>query len=127
MNVLVDTSVWVDHLRSNEPQLTTLLTTGQVFMHTLIIGELACGNLRNRDERLRDWHALPSLPESPNRTVLDYIEERRLMGRGIGLVDAHLLYAVETAGSMSLWTKDTKLRTIAEELGFDYAKSPQAG
>ena len=93
MSVLVDTSVWIDHLKCNEPQLSGLLKAGAVHVHTLIIGELACGNLNNRAKRLSDWHALPSAPESKNRHILKYIEERELMGRGIGLIDAHLLYS----------------------------------
>ena len=123
MNVLVDTSVWVDHLRSNEPELNALLTAGIVFIHTLVIGELACGNLRDRADRLNDWHALPSVPESRNGKVLTYIEDRKLMGRGIGLIDAHLLYATEQEGNTRLWTRDTRLHSVAEEFDLAYAES----
>lgn len=93
-------------------------------MHILIIGELACGNLNNRAKRLADWHALPSVPDTKNRNVLQYIEDRKLMGRGIGLVDAHLLYATETSGTLELWTRDKSLRSVAEEFGLAYAASP---
>ena len=123
MNVLVDTSVWVDYLRDGDPHLVSLLNAEQVRIHTLIIGELACGNLANRAKRLADWHALPSVPESKNGDVLHYIEHRKLMGRGIGLVDAHLLYATQSHGDLKLWTRDNRLQIVAEELGLAYAAS----
>ena len=117
MSVLVDTSVWVDHLRGNEPHLVELLKAGNVHVHGLVIGELACGNLDNRDKRLGDWHALPRTIEPTNEQVLRYIEARRLMGCGIGFVDAHLLYTVETSDGLKLWTRDSRLRSIAERHG----------
>jgi hypothetical protein len=116
----VDTSVWVDYLRGTDSELASLLTKGDVHMHTLIIGELACGNLNNRGKRLADWHALPSAPESQNGDVLQYIEDQKLMGRGIGLVDAHLLYAATSSGHLKLWTRDARLMRVAEEMGVAY-------
>ena len=120
MSVLVDTSVWVDHLRSNEPHLVELLKAGNVHVHGLVIGELACGNLDNRDRRLSDWRALPRTVEPTNEQVLRYIEARKLMGRGVGFIDAHLLYTVEMSDSLKLWTRDSRLRSIAEQYGTAY-------
>jgi len=103
--ILVDTSVWVDHLRKQEPLLTKHLLDGNVVMHSSIIGELACGNLMNREARLRDWRALPPIGELQNGEVLALIEARKLMGRGIGLVDAHILGAVLNQTNTVLWTR----------------------
>lgn len=124
MNILVDTSVWVNHLRSSDLHLTRLLQAEQVLMHVMVIGELACGGMDDRAKRLSDWRALPSVPEASTEDVLKYIEDRKLMSRGIGLVDAHLLYAVETGGNTKLWTVDRSLRSIAEELAIDYTVNP---
>ena len=120
MSVLVDTSVWVDHLPGNVPHLVELLKAGNVHVHGLVIGELACGNLDNRGKRLSDWHALPRTAEPTNEQVLGYIEARRLMGRGIGFIDAHLLYTVEIDESLKLWTRDSRLRSIAQQHGTAY-------
>ncbi len=89
----------------------------------MVIGELACGNLSNREARIRDWHTLPAIEEQNNKDVLTYIEERKLMGRGIGLIDVHLLNAVENHGSARLWTRDKKLLAVAKELGLAYTES----
>lgn len=115
--ILVDTSVWVDHLRKTEPLLIEHLKDNKIVMHSSIIGELACGTLANRAERLRDWHALPTIHELQNGDVLALIEHRKLMGRGIGLVDAHILGAVLHSQSTLLWTRDKRLQSIAEECG----------
>lgn len=80
--ILVDTLVWVDHLRDEEPGLAERLMANKVLMHSSIIGELACGNLSNRAERIRDWHALPLIPELQNGDVIALIEARKLMADG---------------------------------------------
>ncbi len=118
--ILVDTSVWVDHLRKTEQGLVEALAAEKVVMHSLVIGELACGNLNNRAERLRDWHALPVIQELPNKEVLGLIEAKELMGRGIGMVDAHILGAVLNHGTAQLWTRDKRLNVIASELGIAF-------
>ena len=118
--ILVDTSVWVDHLRVEEPHLASLLSENQVLGHPMVIGELACGNLRNRDELLQHLKGLPPIPSATNGEVLYFIEARRLMGRGIGFVDAHLLAATALAGPAKLWTKDRRLQKVALDLHIAY-------
>ena len=120
--ILVDTSVWVDHLKKQEPRLVEHLMANKVLMHSSIIGELACGNLVNRAERLRDWHALPPISELQNGDVVALIDGRKLMGRGIGLVDAHILGAVLNHSGALLWTRDKRLRGIAEEIGVAFSE-----
>ena len=115
--ILVDTSVWIDHLHSAESEIIKLLQAGRVLIHSMIIGELACGTLKNRTQRLSDWGALPGITEVSHASVLSAIESRNLMGRGIGFVDAHLLCAVLNHNGTLLWTRDRSLKRIAEECG----------
>ena len=89
--ILVDTSVWVEHLRSPLSELQDQLRTGQVLTHPMVIGELACGMIRRRREFLSYLGPLPIIPELAHERVLEEIETNRLMGRGIGFIDAHLL------------------------------------
>jgi len=115
--ILVDTSVWIDHLRKGDQTLATLLERCEVLMHPMVLGELACGVLRNRSEIL---HALANLPRSAaaaDEEVLYFIEHRELFGRGIGYVDAHLLAAVSIASPARLWTRDRRLQSLADLLG----------
>jgi len=116
--ILVDTSVWVDHLRGAEPDLTPLLYDDQVLAHPMVVGELACGSLGNRAEVLGLLSGLPQAPVATDQEVLALIEHHRLMGRGIGYIDAHLLAATALAGPCLLWTSDRRLRDIARGLGF---------
>ena len=113
---LVDTSVWVDHLRGAETGLTPLLNDNRVLAHPMVIGELACGSLGNRDDMLSLLSGLPQAPVADDQEVLALIEDHRLMGRGIGYIDAHLLAATALASPCSLWTSDRHLRDIAAEL-----------
>jgi predicted nucleic acid-binding protein len=114
---LVDTSVWIDHLRRGNQQLTALLDDAGVWTHPFIIGELACGNLKNRYELLMLLGNLPQITVATNTEVLFYIEQHQLMGRGIGYIDAHLLAASALVGPVKLWTLDRRLATLADELG----------
>lgn len=114
--VLVDTSVWVDHLRRGNPALTGLLSDAEVACHPCVVGELACGNLRNRSEVLSLLHSLPSTPEVAHEELLLFVERHRLMGRGLGLVDVHLLASARLA-AVPLWTLDRRLRGAAGLLG----------
>lgn len=118
--ILVDTSVWVDHLRYEEPDLVSLLSRNRVLMHPMVIGELACGNLRNRDEVLGLLRGLPAILPATHDEVLFFIERRRLMGRGIGYVDAHLLAAASLTGLAMLWTRDKRLMDVAVDLRLAY-------
>ena len=118
--ILPDTSIWINHLRANEPQLVALLYDNQVLMHAMVIGELACGNLRDRGQTLRFLSGLPRLSAVTDEEALSFVEQHRLMGRGIGYVDAHLLAAVMPVETARLWTADRRLRDIATSLGRGY-------
>lgn len=115
MITLVDTSVWVDHLRQGNAQLVRLLDEGGVGCHRFVVGELACGRLRNRDEILGLLKALPETPLAEHEEVLALVSDRRLTGRGLGWVDMHLLASALLA-NCQLWTLDKALTTAAREL-----------
>jgi len=114
--ILVDTSVWVDHLRAADRRLAGLLEDGQVLCHPYVVGELACGNLRRRAEVLALLAALPRLPALPTEEVMRFVDGHRLMGKGLGWVDVHLL-AAAFASRETLWTKDRRLADAANRLG----------
>ena len=118
--ILVDTSIWIDHLRAADEALISLLDESHVLAHTMVISELALGNLHNRKEVLGLLDRLPKAPVATDDEVLLFIERRRLMGRGIGYVDAHLLAAAALAESGLLWTNDRRLLGVAGELGLSY-------
>lgn len=121
--VLVDTSVWIDHLRSGDRLLADLLDQDRVGIHRMVIGELACGNLRNRDMILRLLTHLPGTPEATHGEVLELIEIHRLMGRGIGYIDVQLLAATALGAGVRLWTRDRRLARVAEEMGLGFAET----
>jgi len=114
--ILVDTSVWVDHLRRGNDRLATLLQQAQVLCHPFVVGELACGRLRRRLEVLDLLARLPAAPLASHAEALAFIERRRLMGRGLSWVDVHLL-ASATLSGQPLWTQDRALSTAASSLG----------
>ncbi len=114
--ILVDTSVWIGHLQSHDDTLATLLNNSQVLMHPYVSGELACGNLSNRDELLHLLAALPQISVALDAEVQFFIEQRSLMGKGIGYIDAHLLAAVALDGTAKIWTRDKRLHQVAEHL-----------
>lgn len=118
--ILVDTSIWIDHLRSGSPALAALLQTDAVCTHDFVIGELACGNLRRRAELLSLLQSLPRLSAATEDETLFFIEQQQLMGRGIGYIDAHLL-AAAVIRNVPIWTKDKRLKAIAEESAWAYA------
>ena len=122
--ILVDTSVWIDHLHSRDAHLRELLNAREVLMHAMVVGEISCGRLRNRDEVLRRLSDLPAINECEHSEVRLMIERRGLMGRGMGFIDAHLLCSVLGCNGTALWTRDTKLRGIADDLGVAYAANP---
>jgi len=117
---LVDTSVWIDHLRSGENELTKLLQNAQVLIHPFIIGELACGNLRNRTEIMGLLADLPSITVATDSEVLFFIERQALAGQGIGYIDAHLLAAAALENQARVWSRDKRLVAAATKLGLDY-------
>ena len=115
--ILVDTSVWVDHLRANDKALVALLDTGAVLAHPFVIGELALGNLRQREIVLNALCDLPQASAATDAEVLEFIDRHTLFGRGIGYIDAHLLAAVQLTAGATLWTTDKRLHGVAVELG----------
>ena len=119
--ILVDTSVWVDHLRRGDRRLKALLTASSVLMHPFVIGELACGNLRKRDQILALLKDMPRAAVATNDEVLFFIERHTLTGRGLGYVDVHLLASVALHGTAGLWTRDKRLRAAADSLGLGHA------
>ncbi|MBW2048327.1 MAG: VapC toxin family PIN domain ribonuclease [Deltaproteobacteria bacterium] len=117
--VLVDTSIWVTHLRQGSRQLERLLMDAKVMCHPFIIGELACGNLQNRDEIISLLQSLPMAPMIEFDEFLFFIEKNRLMGKGIGFVDVELLASAQLA-EIALWTADKKLKSAADQLGLTF-------
>ena len=120
--VLVDTSVWVAHLRDGNIGLEALLNEGRVAGHYFIIGELACGNLKNRSEILSLLHALPMAIHAEHDEVMELIETHSLMGKGLGYIDMHLL-ASALLTDAPLWTLDRKLDRTASKLKKKYLSS----
>ena len=114
---LADTSVWIDHLRSDDGQLRALLNLGQVAIHPFIIAELALRSLKNRARTLALLDLLPQVRVAQLGEVRQMIEARRLYSLGIGLTDAHLIASVLLSPPTRLWTRDKPLRKAAERLG----------
>ena len=114
--ILVDTSVWIEHLRTGDENLVALLNGSQVLTHPFVIGELACGNLRKRTDVLRLSNDLPHAPVASQEEVLFFIERNALMGQGIGFIDAHLLASIALADTAFFWTHDRRLQKIAIKL-----------
>ena len=121
--ILVDTSVWIDHFRSGGSKLGNLLSQTQVMVHPFVIGELACGNLKNRARILGDLEVLPSAVSATHEEVLRLIEVRQLWGMGIGWIDAHLL-ASAILSECQLWTLDAKLLRAAVAAGAPLYRHP---
>jgi predicted nucleic acid-binding protein len=114
--ILVDTSVWIDHLRAGNAVLERLLDRGGVLAHPFVVGELALGNLRQRDIVLGALRQLPRAVVASDEEVLGFIAASRLFGRGIGYVDAHLLASARLTPNGTLWTRDRRLRVVAAQL-----------
>jgi predicted nucleic acid-binding protein len=115
--ILVDTSIWIDHLRTGEPELTELLRERQVLGHPWVTGELALGHLSRRSEILGLLHNLPQANVATDDEVLTLIDKRQLFGLGIGYVDAHLLSATALTPAARLWTRDKRLALVAAQHG----------
>jgi predicted nucleic acid-binding protein len=121
--IVVDTSVWIRHFRHTDAGLVGALEADQVLMHPFVIGELACGNLHARGEVLELLARLPEAPKATDDEVLGFIESRSLSGRGIGLIDVHLLASTVLHGSGRLWTRDRSLTIVAGSLHVLYRPS----
>lgn len=118
--ILADTSVWVHHLRRGDNDLVELLHSGLAACHPFVLGELACGGIRNRKDFLGWLATLPALPKADDAEVLDFIDRHHLMNLGLGLIDVHLLASCRLAGA-ALWTTDKTLATAASRLDLSWA------
>lgn len=119
--ILVDTSVWIDHLRNGDATLVQLLENGAVLAHPFIIGELALGNLQQRQTILSALQELPQASIARDDEVLMFVEQNSLYGSGIGYIDTHLMTAVRLTPGATLWTRDKRLLVAAEKLGMAVA------
>lgn len=115
--ILVDTSVWIDHLRQTEAVLQSSLHAREILIHSLVLGELAVGNLAPRQKALQDLRELPLSFIATDDDVLQFIEVRSLLGIGLGYVDYPPLATVDTTPDSTLWTRDKRLRSTAQRLG----------
>lgn len=115
--ILVDTSVWIDHLRYGDSSLVSLLNTGQVLAHPFVIGALALGSLRQRDVILDTLNNLPRAKIAADEEVLAFINQSKLVGLGVGYIDAHLLASARLTPGTLLWTRDKRLCAAANQLG----------
>lgn len=115
--ILVDTSIWIDHLRIGNPDLVRFLLDGQVLAHPWVVGELALGHLSQRSEILGLLRNLPQATVATEVEVLTLIDNQRLAGLGIGYVDAHLVAATMLTPDARLWTRDKRLAAVADHLG----------
>lgn len=120
--VLADTSVWVDHLRSDEPALRDLLAQGKVLGHPLLVGELSVGSIRSRVATLRALDRLPQGIVEKHSEVRQFIELQTLFGRGVGFIDLHLLLSVRLTPDALLWTRDKRLHGLAKEMSLAYVE-----
>lgn len=123
--ILVDSSVWVDHLRHGDPVLAQRLNRGAVFTHPFIIGEIALGSLRQRDTVLAALRGLPAATVAGDDEVHAFIERQSLYSLGIGYIDAHLLAAARLTPGLRLWTRDRRLHAAALRLGLADDAPPQ--
>jgi len=117
--VLVDTSIWVEHLRAGHSGLEALLEEGKVACHELIIGELACGSIKNRREILPLLQALPRVVEAEHDEAMRFIDRHRLIGKGLGFIDVHLMVSALLSDT-PLWTLDKALKAESSRLGIAF-------
>ena len=118
--ILADSSVWIDHLIVEDPHLVSMLDQQEILIHPMVIGELACGNMRDRADMMRLFRRLPKILAASHDEVLFLIEYHQMMGRGIGFIDAHLLASTAMTPSTRLWTNDRRLMVLSSELGVAY-------
>lgn len=126
--ILLDTSVWIDYLRGSADNIKHLLEADLVVCHPFVIGEIALGNLRDRQGALADLGGLPSLPVVDPARVIQLIHDYALHGRGLGYVDVCLVTSTLSTPGALLWTKDVRLLHAAESLGIAFnPESIEAG
>lgn len=114
--ILVDTSVWINHLRSNDQNLVRLLNKNQVLCHPFVRGELALGNLKQRETILTALDNLPQAVVAFTDEIHYFIDENALFGAGIGLVDVHLLVSAKLSDHTQILTHDKQLMSVATRL-----------
>lgn len=122
--ILVDTSLWIDHLHASEPALVTFLGNDEVGTHPYVIEELALGSIKQRDHVLQLLGSLSAFPMLTHDEVMALIDSRRLWGRGLSAVDAHLLGSVALVGGAKLWTRDRRLLAACRDVGVPYVVEP---
>jgi predicted nucleic acid-binding protein len=120
--ILVDTAVWVDYLRAGDEHLAVMLRGATVATHPMALGELACGNLKERETLRSLWRNLPQSPVAIGAEALLFRERNRLWGRGIGYINVHLLVSVALDGEARLWIRDRRLHAVTEQFGLAYAE-----
>ena len=118
--ILADTPVWIDHLRKADATMNSVLARQQILIHPYVIGELAMGSLKDRDEMLRGFHELPRIKLALDSEVLTFVTQNKLFSLGIGFIDAHLLLSVRLTPGTLLWTRDRRLREAAEDLDLSF-------
>lgn len=121
--ILVDTSVWVDHLRAGDETMTALLDAGSVLVHPFVVGELALGHMRQRRIILSALQDMPQATVATDAEALSFIERHALAGLGIGYVDAQLLASTRLSVGSAFWTRDKRLAGIAERLDLAWSES----
>lgn len=114
--ILVDTSVWVDHIRAPSESLISLLREGRCAMHPFVLGEIALGNLPDWSRSVARLQALPTVKPVNDATLMTFVAEARLAGSGLGFVDVHLLAACLRRREFNLWTRDKRLAAMADTL-----------
>ena len=123
--ILVDTSIWVDHLRSKVVLLDRLLDEGDILSHPFVVGELGMGSMADRAKTLDGLRALPQATFAMDEEVQEFVERHQLFGRGFGYVDAHLLVSAQLTNEALLWTRDKRLFAAAEALGLALIEAPK--
>jgi len=119
--VIVDTSIWINHLRKGDKHLEKLLFDAEVICHEFIVGELACGNLKNRNEILSLLQSLPHSPTVDSQEFLYFFDKHKLMEKSIGFVDVHLLASAQLSG-LPIWTADNRLSAVSKYLELQYSR-----
>jgi predicted nucleic acid-binding protein len=119
--VLVDSSVWINHLRQKDEVLSQLLLRNQVVIHPMIIGELACVNFQDRAAIIKLWQSLPHADQSTHLEALHCLDKNILFGKGIGFIDLHLLASTLLSTNTFLWTNDRRLKNIADQLKLSFS------
>lgn len=114
--LLVDSGIWIDHLRQTLPSLGRALVAGEVLGHPFVTGEIAMGSLKERATVIDALERLPQAETASDEEVLALVERSRLFSLGLGWIDAHLLASALLTPETHLWTNDRRLRNAAEQL-----------